>query len=74
MILKVNGIFVGGTMDANNLRKMRKSARLSQWKVACALGKTQGWLSNVELGYVTPGEKVARKIAAAIEKLKGGRA
>jgi len=61
-------------LDSSKLRQMRKDAELSQWPIARALGKTQGWLSNIELGYVTPSQDVAKRIKAAIQKLKGGRA
>lgn len=57
-------------MDTKWLRTKRKEADLSQWQVALALGKTQGWLSNIELGYVTPSEEVATKIAVTIKNLK----
>lgn len=56
-------------MDNKELRKMRVAANLCQWKVAVALGKTQGWLSNIELGYVAPSEDVAKKIALTIKTL-----
>lgn len=56
-------------MDNKELRKMRVAANLCQWKVAVALGKTQGWLSNIESGYVVPSEEVARKIAFAIKTI-----
>lgn len=60
--------------DSSKLRQMREGAGLSQWQVALRLRKSQGWLSNIELGYVTPSRDVARKIAAAITKLQGSRA
>jgi DNA-binding XRE family transcriptional regulator len=60
-------------LDSGKLRQVRKDAGLSQWQVARSLGKSQGWLSTIELGYVTPSRTVARQIAAAIEKL-GSRA
>jgi len=56
--------------DSGKLRQMRKDAGLAQWQVARSLGKTQGWLSNIELGYVTPSKDVAAKIAKAIKTLK----
>lgn len=60
--------------DSSKLRQMRKDAELSQWPIARALGRTQGWLSNIELGYTPPSPDVARNIADAIKKLKRGRA
>ena len=56
-------------MDTNSLRMLREKANLSQWKVALALGKSQSWLSNLELGYLAPSEDVAKKIALAIKTL-----
>ena len=51
------------------LRTMREKARLSQWQVARSVGRTQGWLSNIELGYVTPTEEDVLNIAGAIKSL-----
>jgi len=56
-------------MDGKELRKRREAANLSQWKVAVALGKTQGWLSNLEMGYVVPTEDAANSIKMAIKTL-----
>ena len=56
-------------MDNKELRKKRVAANLSQWKVAAELGKSQGWLSNIELGYVTPSQDVALEIATVINSL-----
>lgn len=55
---------------ALTLRGMRTKAGLSQWQVARALGRTQGWLSNIEMGYVPLPEFEVEKIAAAITKLE----
>jgi transcriptional regulator with XRE-family HTH domain len=62
------------SQDASKLRQARKDAELSQWQLARSLGRSQGWLSNLECGYTDLTEDVAQKIAAAIEKFKGGRA
>jgi len=56
--------------SGTELRRKRHEARLSQWEVAKGLGKTQGWLSCVELGYLQPSEQVMRHIETTIEKLK----
>jgi transcriptional regulator with XRE-family HTH domain len=56
-------------LNSEKLRTMRTRAGLSQWHVATALGKTQGWLSNIELGYVKPHRKIILEIARAIEVL-----
>lgn len=56
-------------MDTNSLRILREEANLSHWKVAVALGKSQSWLPNLELGYVAPSEDVATEIALAIKTL-----
>jgi predicted transcriptional regulator len=56
-------------LDPGHLRKMRQDAGLSQWQVACSVGKTQGWLSNIELGYVTPSQDVALEITTVINAL-----
>lgn len=58
------------SQDSGKLRQMRTDAGLSQWRVALSLGRTQGWLSCIELGYVTPSPGVALKIEAAIKTLK----
>lgn len=59
--------------DSRNLKNRRKQARLSQWCVARALGKSQGWLSNIENFYVMPSEKILTDIFSAIERLKQDR-
>jgi predicted transcriptional regulator len=64
---------MGMQLDSKALRSMRKRAGFSQWRLAKSLGRTQGWLSNIELGYVTPHETVLAKIARAIEMLKKDR-
>lgn len=56
-------------LDSSKLRQMRKDAGLSQWQVARSVGKTQGWLSNIELGYVTPSQDVALEITTVINAL-----
>jgi DNA-binding XRE family transcriptional regulator len=56
-------------LDSSKLRQMRKDAGLSQWQVALSVGKTQGWLSNIELGYVTPSQDVALEITTVINAL-----
>ena len=55
---------------AKELRDMRKRAGLSQWSVAQAVGKTQGWLSIIELGYHEPSEADLISIEAAIRNLQ----
>ena len=57
-----------GTYNGKLLRTMREKTGLSQWHVAKAIGKTQGWLSNVELGYVELTEDQVLNIAAAIRE------
>jgi transcriptional regulator with XRE-family HTH domain len=57
-------------MDAKSLKEMRNRAGLSQWRVAVACNRTQGWLSNIELGYVKPTDEDILKIAAAIKTLQ----
>lgn len=56
--------------DSRNLKKKRERARLSQWPVALAMGKSQAWLSNIERGYVSPPQRVLTEILRAIERLK----
>lgn len=56
-------------LDSTSLREMRRRAGLSQLQVALSLGRTQGWLSNIELGYVTPSPEVARKLRASIKRI-----
>jgi DNA-binding XRE family transcriptional regulator len=74
VFLPLEKSFMKSNPDSSKLRQMRKDAELSQWPIARALGRTQGWLSNIELGYVTPSQAIAHKIAAAIQKLKAGKA
>lgn len=57
-------------MDTRTLKTMRIRAGLSQWQVAVACNRTQGWLSNIELGYVKPTDEDIFNIAAAIKNLK----
>jgi predicted transcriptional regulator len=57
-------------MDVEILKKSRKRAGLSQWVVARAVGRTQTWLCNIELGYVRPSEEEFVRIAVAIERLR----
>ena len=52
------------------VKNIRKQAGLSQWHVAKAVGRTQGWLSNIELGYVIPQEDELLKIVAVIMTLE----
>ncbi len=52
------------------LRALRREKGLSQWAVARAVGRTQGWLSAIELGYVTPSDEVALDIMSAIRELE----
>lgn len=59
--------------DSSNIKKKRERARLSQWRVARALGKSQGWLSNIERGYVSPPKKVLTDILRTIESLNRNR-
>ena len=58
-------------LDSTSLRAMRRRAGLSQWKVARSLGKSQGWLSTFECGYRDLPEDLARKLVAAIKRMKG---
>jgi transcriptional regulator with XRE-family HTH domain len=51
------------------VKKLRLNSGLSQWRVARALGRTQGWLSNIESEYVTPDERVLANILHTIEML-----
>jgi transcriptional regulator with XRE-family HTH domain len=52
------------------LRDLRRKKGLSQWAVARAVGRTQGWLSAIELGYVIPSDEVALNIMSAIRELE----
>jgi transcriptional regulator with XRE-family HTH domain len=52
------------------VKDIRKQAGLSQWHIAKAIGRTQGWLSNIELGYVTPQGDELLKIVAVIRTLQ----
>ena len=56
-------------MDAKTLKTMRRKEGLSQWQVAVACERTQGWLSNIELGYVKPTNEDIFNICAAIKTL-----
>jgi predicted transcriptional regulator len=54
----------------NEVKKLRLNSSLSQWRVASAMGKSQGWLSNIELGYVKPPRNVIVDIELTIKGLK----
>ena len=56
-------------IDAKQLKAMRKNAGLSQWQVAKAVQRTQGYISTIEMGYVVPTQKVLAEIATAINSL-----
>ena len=55
---------------AKSIREMRINAGISQWPLALAVQRTQGWLSNIELGYVTPSDAEIEKIKTAIRQIK----
>jgi transcriptional regulator with XRE-family HTH domain len=57
-------------LNSEKLKAMRTRAGLSQWQVASAMNRTQGWLSNIELGYVKPHQNLMLVIEMTIKKLK----
>ena len=58
-------------ISAETLKARREEAGISQWAVAKAVGRSQGWVSIRECGYQAVSESEARQIATAIEALKG---
>lgn len=58
-------------ISAETLREKRKQAGISQWAVAKALGRSQGWVSIRECGYQQVSESEAVQIASAIESVRG---
>ena len=56
------------------LRKLREQRGLTQSDVAHVLGRTQVWISMVELGKIRPSAEVIERIRAAIERLAEFRA
>lgn len=52
-----------------SIRALRQRKGLSQWVVANALGRSQSYLSNLELGYREPKEGVLEEILATIAVL-----
>ncbi len=56
------------------LRKLREERGLTQSDVARALGRTQPWISMVELGKIQLSAEVMGRIRGAIERLAEFRA
>ena len=47
----------------------RVRARLTQWKIAAALGYSGPWLSNIERGVIQPDADTVDDITRAIDEL-----
>jgi DNA-binding transcriptional regulator YiaG len=58
------------TMTGQELKNIREEAGLPQWRVARALGRSQGWLSNFEKGYQVPTPEDASRIVRVIVQLE----
>ncbi len=52
-----------------DLREKRRSAGFSLAEVCYVLGRTEAWLSKVELGQISPGHTALTRIEEAIERL-----
>lgn len=52
-----------------SIKSLRERKGLSQWVVAKAIGRSQSYLSNLELGYREPKEDVLEHILATIAVL-----
>lgn len=56
-------------MDGIELKVRRIRARLSQWRVASALGYSSAWLCEIERSATSVAPEVANRIVEAIDEL-----
>jgi hypothetical protein len=58
-------------LSPREIMKMRKKVGLPQWIVAAQIGRSQAWLSAVEVGNHHVDADVMKRIVAAIERCSG---
>jgi transcriptional regulator with XRE-family HTH domain len=56
-------------MDRKYIKRLRRKAGLSQWQVATRVGRSQTWLSRVELGQLVLEDEIGNRLAESIERI-----